>query len=113
MTDEAKMKTITDTRGRVQGDWHSNEPECGSVVLTSGPSGTGWQRWHVDGKWHRLGGGTPRSWSWLLSRRNVVLVHEAPARVEQDYCLVHKVVHYEGHESPSVCKTEKRMVVLG
>lgn len=58
-----------------------SQPEPASVVMTEGETGTAWQRWHKDGKWHRLGGGRPLTWTELLGKPGLVLVYQAPARV--------------------------------
>ena len=34
----------------------ANEPPRGSVVMTEGPTGTAWQRFHNDGRWHSTSG---------------------------------------------------------
>lgn len=59
------------------------EPEPGSVVLTDGIHGTAWQRFFSDGLWHPTRGGGSKAWEKLLQRRNVVMVYEAPVRVEK------------------------------
>ncbi len=71
---------MTDDKGAdACGDLHK-EPAAGSVVLTQGRHGTAWQRYFSDGLWHRVGGGTPRPWVWLIQQRNLVLVYEATER---------------------------------
>jgi hypothetical protein len=56
------------------------EPLPSSIVLTQGLHGTGWQRHYADGKWHRLGGGTPVTWEFLLKQKGLVLVYDADER---------------------------------
>lgn len=73
---------ITDSRGHVLCP-SDPEPEPSSVVLTEGEFGTAWQRFFSDGKWHPVIGGRGRDWRFLLSRRNVVLVYDAPVRGDQ------------------------------
>lgn len=77
---------ITDNLGRFvwsQTTEDTAEPEPGSVVLTGGDWGTAWQRQFNDGLWHstRKRGG-PKTWEWLLSRRNVRLAYDAEPRPE-------------------------------
>ena len=71
---------VTDDRGRPL--LHSGyvEPEPGSVVLVNGEFGCAWQRQFDDGSWRSVRGGRPRAWSWLLTRRNLVLVYDAAVR---------------------------------
>lgn len=75
---------VTDDRGTpvLEVD-QSFEPLPGSVVLTDGEFGTAWQRYFNDGLWHRVGGGNGhgKPWSFILSKRNVVLVYDAHERV--------------------------------
>jgi hypothetical protein len=59
----------------------TTEPLPGSVILTEGKHGTAWQRMFVDGQWRSTRGGTARSWTELLAKRNVVLVYDAEQRV--------------------------------
>lgn len=57
------------------------EPEPGSVVLMGGEFGSAWQKSFTDGLWYctqRSGGG--KTWAWLLTKRNLVLVYEAEVR---------------------------------
>lgn len=74
---------ITDNLGRLV--WTAedqDEPLPGSVVLTGGDWGTAWQRNFDDGLWHstrRKGG--PKTWAWLLTRRNLRLAYDAERRV--------------------------------
>lgn len=42
-----------------------NEPPRGSVVMTEGATGTAWQRFFNDGRWHSTTGKTA-SWSRLV-----------------------------------------------
>lgn len=56
------------------------EPTMGSVVLVGGEYGTAFQRHFSDGKWHRTGGGRPKSWAFMLNQRNLVLVYEPAER---------------------------------
>lgn len=66
------------------------EPPPGSVVLTEGPSGTAYQRFHSDGSWHSTASGLTRSFDWEALQRKtdrdgafpLLLVHDA------DYCRV-------------------------
>lgn len=75
---------ITDAQGEVDSSWLQDpgEPQPGSVVLTNGEWGTAFQRYFNDGLWHRVGGGRGRTWEWMLTQRNVVLVYDAPTRKE-------------------------------
>lgn len=75
------MKIITDTFSRRTGA--DEEPPCASVVLVGGPTGAAWQRQHSTGKWHSTDGRV-RPWRSMLTRRNLVLVYEAPAREEEE-----------------------------
>lgn len=73
---------VTDDRGRFIWDAEDKaEPEPGSVALTGGDWGTAWQRNFSDGLWHstrRKGG--PKTWDWLLTRRNLRLAYDAEPR---------------------------------
>jgi hypothetical protein len=81
------MIEVTNDQGEfVLADNGEQEPERGSVILTHGEFGTAWQRQFKDGKWHRIGGGRPRDWSWLVKQRRVWLVYDAPVR--PDYAEV-------------------------
>lgn len=82
MTDLADvMVPITDTRGRLLLDEDErDEPLRGSILLTNGEHGTCWQRHFADGLWHSTRGGAPRAWEQLLTKRNVVLIYDAPER---------------------------------
>lgn len=71
---------LTDARGQTRWPRDYPEPEPSSVVLTNGEFGTAYQRYFSDGKWHRVGGGRPRDWEYLLGQRNLVLVYGAPER---------------------------------
>lgn len=77
---------VTDDKGEVLLDDDSRyEPEVGSVVLTHGTSGTAWQRWVSDGKWHScLRPTQPKDWAWMMRQRNLVLVYETPSREERE-----------------------------
>jgi hypothetical protein len=71
---------LTDAQGRlVVPEEDAYQPLPGSVVLTEGLHGTCWQRYFSDDLWHSTTGRTG-SWAWLLSQRNVVLVHDASER---------------------------------
>lgn len=59
------------------------EPLPGSILMTEGIHGTAWQRMFSDGKWYSTRGGTPRPWKWLIKKRNVVLVYDAPVRKDR------------------------------
>lgn len=74
---------ITDERGKALVH-NRTEPEPGSIALTNGETGTCWQRFASDGLWHSTRGGRARDWRWMLNQRNVVLVYDAPARVNGD-----------------------------
>lgn len=76
------VTVITNDRGEFPNHAYDREPEPGSVVLTEGEHGTAWQRLFTDGKWHRVLGGPPRTWEFMLTRRNVVLVYDAAPREE-------------------------------
>lgn len=73
---------ITDNLARhVWASTDQSEPEPGSVVLTGGQFGTAWQRQFHDGLWHstrRKGG--PKTWEWMLTRRNLALAYDAEPR---------------------------------
>lgn len=75
---------VTDTYGTLLLDdpGDPGEPLPGSVVLTNGEYGTAWQRYFSDGLWHRVGGGRALFWADLLTKRNLVLVYDAPERNE-------------------------------
>lgn len=77
------LVTVTDSTGVLvlEGE-DATEPLPGSVILTEGPHGTAWQRFFTDGKWHRVSGGPAREWRFFLTKRNVVLVYDAPPREE-------------------------------
>ena len=73
---------LTDDRGRfLLPSSESAEPEPGSVVLTEGLHGTGWQRHFNDGLWHSTRGGRAKTWEQMLTMRNLVLVYDAEERV--------------------------------
>lgn len=79
----AGMMLTTDIRGeKTYGGERriDREPEPGSIVLTEGDHGTAWQRQFKDGRWHRIGGGRPRDWAWVMSQRRVRLIYDAPVR---------------------------------
>lgn len=71
---------MTDARGAVLMRVDEDEPLPGSVVLTEGQHGSAWQRFFSDGLWHPVRGGGPRTWEHLLTKRNLVLVYDAPER---------------------------------
>lgn len=79
---------ITNEKGHVvtshpvTGSPFAEEPQPGSVVVTNGLLGTAYQRHFADGLWHRLGGGRPRHWAWMICQRNMWLVYDAPVRTE-------------------------------
>lgn len=76
-----RLIPVTDTGGRMLlDDDETDEPLPGSIILTSGHHGTAWQRQFSDGLWHRVGGGRAIDWPEMCSRRNVVLVYDAPER---------------------------------
>lgn len=60
------------------------EPPQGSVVLTSSPTGTAWQRHHAGSLWHpTVAGARPLRWSDLCRRyagRWAAVVYVAPPR---------------------------------
>lgn len=72
---------ITDDKGKFPNHAYDREPQPGSVVLSDGEHGTAWQRYFSDGLWHRVGGGKARTWAEVLTKRNLVLVYDAPERV--------------------------------
>lgn len=72
---------ITDHVGKVLVPG-GREPHPGSIVLTNGVWGTAWQRFFSDGMWYPVTGGRPRVWLSLVKQRNLVLVYDAPIRVE-------------------------------
>lgn len=82
---------ITDHLGRlVWADEDQSEPEPGSVVLINGDWGTAFQRNFTDGLWHttrRRGG--PKTWEWLLARRNLRLAYDAEPRPADYYEPTH------------------------
>jgi hypothetical protein len=85
MTMNVNALPLTDTRGRALVGAHiETEPEPASVVLTSGETGTAWQRWFSDGLWHSTRSGGGKTWEWMLAQRNVVLVYDAPVQIEGD-----------------------------
>lgn len=71
---------LTDGRGKTIPDVDLDEPLPGSIVMHHGEYGTAWQRYFSDGMWHRVGGGACKDWEWLLTKRNLVLVYDAPVR---------------------------------
>jgi len=76
----ARIIPLTDDRARpltADSQW---EPEPGSVVLINGQYGSAWQRQFDDGLWRCARGGRPREWSYLLEKRNLVLVYDAAPR---------------------------------
>lgn len=78
---------ITDDRARLivtAPVWTELEPEPGSIVLVNGEWGCAWQRQFDDGLWRscRGRGGRGRDWAYMLARRNLVLIYDAPVRPE-------------------------------
>lgn len=76
---------LTDDRARLLvGGARNIEPEPGSVVIVNGQWGCAWQRQFDDGLWRscRGRGGRGRDWAYMLTRRNVVLIYDAPVRPE-------------------------------
>jgi len=53
-----------------------NEPPPASVVLTEGPTGTAWQRFHGDGSWHSTTGRVA-TWGGLMKSYRAA----APVRI--------------------------------
>jgi hypothetical protein len=56
------------------------EPTHGSVVLTSGPTGTAWQRHFKDGLWHST---TGHVFNWydvnqFWSTPDIIVIYNAP-----------------------------------
>lgn len=80
----SRVIPLTDARGApLVPEEDLNEPAPGSIVLTSGLTGTAWHRWASDGKWHSTTGVVAR-WAALITRhRNVVLVYEAEERTHE------------------------------
>lgn len=76
-----KIIQLTDDHGRVVCS-EIAEPNPGSVVLTSGEFGTAWQRLFSNGRWSSTtpGGALSVTWQDLLTRRNLVLIYDAPVR---------------------------------
>lgn len=76
---------LTDSRGALLLAGRAyDEPLPGSVVLSDGEYGTAWQRYFSDDLWHRVGGGRTKDWAELLTKRNLVLVYDAPEREGSD-----------------------------
>lgn len=75
---------VTDARGQVLVKSDETEPEPGSIVLVNGQWGCAWQRQFDDGLWRscRGRGGRGRDWAYMLARRNLVLIYDAPVRPE-------------------------------
>lgn len=71
---------FTDDRGKRLLPDDEPEPLPGSVMLTEGMHGTAWQRFFSDGRWHPTRGGGSKSWTELQTKRNLVLVYDAPER---------------------------------
>lgn len=71
---------LTDGHGEFPNNHYQCQPNPGSVVLTEGEHGTAWQRFFSDGRWHPTRGGGSRTWDQLLTKRNLVLVYDAPVR---------------------------------
>lgn len=69
--------TLTDTLGNPLED--IEPPAPGSILLVGGIHGVAWQRHFNGGRWHSTTGGT-RSFTSLMTQRNVVLVYNAPVR---------------------------------
>ena len=61
-----------------------SEPVHGSVILTSGLTGTAWQRFYSDGRWHSVTGHV-LSWDALWSLPDT---HEQGVIVVHDPCLI-------------------------
>lgn len=80
---------ITDTFGNPVHSRTDHEPEPGSVVLTDGEWGTAWQRHFSDGRWYPTKGGPAKTWAYLCTRRNLVLVYAARRRPNPDNTLAH------------------------
>ena len=64
--------------------WLDEEPPCGSVVMTQSTSGTAWQRFFSDGKWHSTTGQI-KSWDEVGIRvgrlpNYRVLLYSAPRK---------------------------------
>lgn len=72
------MTILTDHKGESIAT--VDEPNPGSVLLTNGQTGTAWQRFMSDGKWHPTRGGGSRTWAELLTHRNVILIYVAAPR---------------------------------
>jgi hypothetical protein len=71
---------ITDSIGKPVLHNAKVEPHPASVILTQGEFGSAWQRFFSDGLWHPVRGGRPRTWEWLTTQRNLVLVYDAEER---------------------------------
>ena len=69
---------ITDEYGKPY-DRDFPEPPPGSVVMSSGLSGTAWQRRADDGLWYRMKNGGGKTWDHILGLRLVYFVHAALA----------------------------------
>lgn len=78
------LTVVTDDQGRYPNHVYDREPEPCSIILTEGDHGTAWQRYAKDGLWHRMGGGRPRDWAWIIKQRRVRLVYDAPPRQFDD-----------------------------
>lgn len=76
------LTPITDTYGNLLHPGFTQEEHPGSIVMTDGEWGTGWQRHFADGRWYPMRGGKSKTWSELLCRRNLVLVYSASPRPE-------------------------------
>ena len=74
------MIELTNSIGSLNAAADVSEPEPGSIILTEGVTGTAWQRFFVDGRWHPTRGGGSKTWIELLCRRNVWLVYRADPR---------------------------------
>jgi hypothetical protein len=88
---------LTDTRGRPLLSGGLSQPNPGSIVLTDGEWGTAWQRHFSTGRWHPTRGGGSVDWDTLSTRRNLVLVYNAPPRPDhRDKALAPQSLAWSG-----------------
>ncbi len=78
----SRIIPITNDRAQVLVPDDAFEPEPGSVVLMNGQWGQAWQRQFDTGMWNCASGrgGRGKTWEWLLTKRNLVLVYDAAVR---------------------------------
>lgn len=64
----------------------AREPEHGSVILAHGWTGTAYQRFFSDGKWHGTNGRV-LTWAEVSAQcapTPIIVIHDAPAEQEEE-----------------------------